>query len=146
MRTLFQSLMQGVANATIRRGVARESHAQRQLRATDVREAWQHRFREAIAFASRMRAESTAYRDRLKRDGLDSPIMAESWNDLPVLTKDDFRRDTDSWFGEPFKFPLSKASTLDEVRGWCFSRLASGCRDPGRQIGQTKSIVFIPLK
>ena len=133
MPSLFRSLVQGVVRATVQRGVAREVRAQQQLRATDVRDAWQHSFRDAIAFANRMRAESPAYRDRLKREGLDSPITAESWNDLPVLTKDDFRRDTDSWFGEPvrtekvkwtytsgstgepFKFPLSKASQTAEM-------------------------------
>jgi hypothetical protein len=114
--------------ATVRRDASWEIRLERQLRAGDVRQAWQHSFSAAIEFANRMRAESPGYRERLERAGIRSEAAGESWSGLPILTKDDFRRAPDSWYGtrvraeevtwtytsgstgEPFKFPLSKAS------------------------------------
>jgi phenylacetate-CoA ligase len=130
--------------ATVHRDAGREVRVQRRLRTRDVREAWQHSFESAIAFANRMRAESPGYRERLERDGFCSPVVAKSWNNLPVLTKNDLRHATDSWYGalvrredvtwtytsgstgEPFKFPLSKASQTAESAAQELNLLAVG--------------------
>lgn len=133
MPSLIHSLVQGLARATVRRGFAREIESQRRMRASDVQASWQRSFNEALAFANRMRAESPAYRKRLEREGLSATIAAESWNDLPILTKTDFRQRTDSWYGapvragkvawtftsgstgEPFKFPIAKENQPAEM-------------------------------
>jgi phenylacetate-CoA ligase len=91
-----------------------------------------------------MRAESAGYRARLDGDGLRSPITAEVWSTLPVLTKSDFRRAPDSWHGqqaqsdgvtwtwtsgsttEPFKFPVSRASRVAETIALELNLLAIG--------------------
>jgi phenylacetate-CoA ligase len=130
--------------ATVRRDYGREVRVQRRLRASDVRELRQSCFAEAVAFANRMTAESPGYRARLERDGLRSPITAESWSRLPVLTKKDFRVATDSWYGtrahkegvtwtftsgstsEPFRFPLSKPSQIADSVAQELNLLAVG--------------------
>ena len=65
--------------ATVHRRRAREVRTQEQMRAGDVREAWRRSLEQAVAFANRMVVESPGFRERLTRDGIASPITAESW-------------------------------------------------------------------
>ena len=144
MPSLIHSVLKGLARATVFREFARETESQRRMRASDVPESWQRSFNEALAFANRMKAGSPAYRERLEREGLSAPIAAESWTDLPILMKSDFRRGTDSWYGppvreakvawtytsgstgEPFKFPIAKESQPAEKAANELNLLAIG--------------------
>ena len=142
--SLLRFLVRKCLRATLHRARDRELRAQRQMRACDVRESWQHSFEEAVAFANRVRTESPGYRERLRQSGIISSITVESWSTLPVLTKEDFRHEPDSWYGErvrreevtwtytsgstgePFKFPLSKASQTAETAANELNLLAVG--------------------
>ena len=142
--SLLHAAVQRCLRATVRRDLARETRLARRLRACDVRAAWQHSSNAATVFANRMRAESAGYRELLERARIPSPITAATWAGLPILTKTDFRRSSDSWYGtavraeevvwtytsgstgEPFKFPLSKASRTAEAAAQELNLLAVG--------------------
>lgn len=86
----------------------------------------------AVEFAGLMRETSAGYRRRLARAGMDRPIGADCWNELPVVDKTDFREDPQSWYasgtrrrhitwkatsgstGEPFLFPHTEESQIAE--------------------------------
>jgi hypothetical protein len=52
--SLVHAAVRRCLRATVRRDASREIRLERQLRAGDVRQAWQHSFSAAIEFANRM--------------------------------------------------------------------------------------------
>ena len=149
--SLIYPLVRRVLRATVRRHLAREFREQLRMRGHDPQESWRHGFEQSIAFANRMSSESPGYRELLRQDRIAVPVTAGSWSTLPLLTKDAFRRDTESWYGKlahkehvtwtvtsgstgvPFEFPLSKASRTAEIAGNELNLLAVGWNPLMRQ-------------
>ncbi|MEO8464142.1 MAG: hypothetical protein ABI640_02285 [Gammaproteobacteria bacterium] len=144
-------LVRILLRATVHQDRAREARAQERLRSGSVQEARRYSLEQAVAFANRMAIESPGYRERLQRDGLATRVAIENWSRLPILTKNDFRQNTDSWFGEPvragnvtwtytsgstgqpFKFPVSRAGQRADSAAMELNLEAIGWRAPLRR-------------
>lgn len=128
----IRSALEKTLRLTIRRKYGSELSLQRRLRARDESETRQYSLRAAVAYANTMRHTSPGFAKRLLHEGLGQSITAETWSSLPVLTKSDYRNDSNSWYGEPvrsgsvvwkytsgstgepFKFPHTDESQISE--------------------------------
>ncbi|MCB9357633.1 MAG: phenylacetate--CoA ligase family protein [Calditrichaeota bacterium] len=127
--------LQWLQRITVRRDVLAEMRRQRAFRKQPIAEQWSWSFARAVDFAHHMAKLSPAYGKLLAERGVTLPgrMTLDEWQALPVVSKADFRRESDAWYGqtgdahewtwcwtsgstgEPFKFPHTTHSQLCEV-------------------------------
>ena len=135
--SLLYSPLQSLQRHTVRRDYLRETVFQSRFRALPPDQQWEWSFKQAAAFADRVARLSKRYREKLKNSDFTLPlnIDPEQWKSLPIIDKNDFRNDTENWYGkvdrpetlgwcwtsgstgEPFKFPHTMEDHLAEVVG-----------------------------
>ncbi len=144
--SLLYPSLQSLQRHTFRRDYLRETLFQRRFRELPPDQQWEWSFGQATAFANRAARLSDCYGRKLDEAGLSVPINndVDQWRSLPIIDKNDFRNNTDHWYGrvdhpeeliwcwtsgstgEPFKFPHTKEDHRAEVISNDLYHLAMG--------------------